>query len=329
MPYKHLSMDERNVIYTMTILGKSQAEIARCLERHPSTMSRERKRNANCDGRYLPQVADIQSRLRRRAHIRRPKIDNGSLMGHVEEKLRCRWSPQQIAGRLRELPGRTLGGATISHTTIYRWIWACPKRAEQFKPYLRVACKPRRKPYGKPSKRGQIPGRVSIDHRPDVVAERRRLGDWEGDTMVGKGRSGYVATCVDRASRYLVARKLEACSAKQVKQGLHDAMRRLPRQKRKTLTVDNGREFACHKNLTRLLDLVVYFAHPYSAWERGTNENTNGLLRQYLPKAKSFSQLTDWQLESYVLQLNNRPRKCLNYRTPAEVFHERSVALTV
>ena len=147
--------------------------------------------------------------------------------------------------------------------------------------------------------------------------------------MVGKGRSGYVSTCVDRTSRYLVARKLDVCSAKQTREGLHDAMRRLPGEKRRTLTVDNGKEFACHKDLTQLLGLAVYFAHPYSAWERGTNENTNGLLRQYLPKKADFSQLTDWQLESYVRELNNRPRKCLNYRTPAEVFHKRDVALTL
>jgi IS30 family transposase len=313
----------------MTILGKSQAQIARCLGRHPSTISRESKRNTNCDGRYLPQVADIQARLRRRAHIRRPKIGNGRLMAHVEDKLRCRWSPQQIAGRLCAAPPRAFDGATISHTTIYRWIWACPERAQRFKPYLRVAWKKRRKPYGKPSKRGQIPDRVSIDERPDIVAERRRLGDWEGDTMVGKSRSGYVATCVDRTSRYLVARKLKTCSAKQLKLGLHDAMRRLPVAKRKTLTTDNGKEFACHKDLTRLLGVAVYFAHPYSSWQRGTNENTNGLLRQYVPKKMDFSQLTDWQLASYVWQLNNRPRKCLNYRTPAEVFHERDVALAL
>ena len=329
MPYHHLTIDERKVIYRMLVLGKSQAEIARCLGRSPSTISRERKRNISYIGKYFSGTAQIKANVRRRAHIRHPKVGNNRLMAYVEDKLCCRWSPQQIAGRLREVPPRALDGATISHTTIYRWIWACPKRAERFKPYLRVAWKKRRKPYGKPSKRGQIPDRVSIDERPDIVAERRRLGDWEGDTMVGKGRSGYVATCVDRKSRYLVARKLETCSAKQVKMGLHDAMRRLPTAKRKTLTTDNGKEFACHKDLTRLLRLAVYFAHPYSSWERGTNENTNGLLRQYVPKAMDFSQLTDWQLASYVWQLNNRPRKCLNYRMPVEVFHERLVALAV
>jgi len=156
MPYKHLSTDERNVIYTMTILGKSRAQIARCLGRHPSTISREQKRNTNCDGRYLPQIADIQARLRRRAHIRRPKIGNGRLMAHVEDKLRCRWSPQQIAGRLREAPPRAFDGATISHTTIYRWIWACPERAQRFKPYLRVAWKNAENPTESPLNAGRF-----------------------------------------------------------------------------------------------------------------------------------------------------------------------------
>ena len=329
MPYHHLTFDQRNVIFRMTVLGKSQAEMARCLGRHRSTICRELKRNVGYIGQYSSSTAQAKANCRGRAHIRRAKTGNDRLMGYVVDKLQRRWSPQQISGRLRELPAGTLAGATISHTTIYRWIWADTQRAQRLKGYLRVACKKRRKPYGKPSKRGQIPDRVSIDQRPEVVAQRQRIGDWEGDTVVGKAHSGYVGTCVERASRYLVARKLTACSAKQVKEGLHDAMRRLPAAKRKTLTVDNGREFACHKDLRRLLALDVYFAHPYSSWERGTNENTNGLLRQYLPKRMGFSELTDWQLESYVRQLNNRPRKCLNYRTPAEVFHERDVALTL
>lgn len=329
MPYHHLTFDERNVIFRMKLLRKSQAEMARCLGRQRSTICRELRRNVGYIGQYFPGTAQAMANCRRRAHIRRWKTGNDRLMSYVDGKLQRRWSPQQISGRLRELPAGALSGVAISHTTIYRWIWSDAQRSQRLKGYLRVASKKRRKPYGKPSKRGQIPDRVSIDQRPDVVDERRRLGDWEGDTMVGKARSGYLATCVDRKSRYLVARKLTACSAKLLKEGLHDAMRRLPAAKRKTLTTDNGKEFACHKDLTKLLGLEVYFAHPYSSWQRGTNENTNGLLRQYVPKKMDVSQLTDWQLASYVWQLNNRPRKCLNYRTPAEAFHERDVALTL
>jgi IS30 family transposase len=329
MPYKHLSLDERNVIYRMRFLGSSQAEVARCLGRSRSTISRELARNAGSAGGYVPGTAQVKASARRHAHVRRPKTGNARLMGYVERRLRRRWAPEQIAGRLRKVGVRKMPGVAISHTSIYRWIWADPERAERFKPYLRVACKPRRKPYGKPSKRGGIPGRVSIDERAQAAADRQRLGDWEGDTVVGKGRSGYVMTCVDRTSRFLVARRQESCSAKETKASLHDAMRRLPPEKRQTLTVDNGKEFAGHQRIACLLGLQVYFAHPYSSWERGTNENTNGLLRQYVPKAMEFSHLTERQLASYVRELNNRPRKCLNYRTPTEVFHERSVALTL
>ncbi len=329
MSYTHLTFEKRNVIYRMRYLGKSRAEIARCIGTSRSTVSREVRRNAAGDGRYLPGAAQTQANVRRWRHGRRPKTGNQTLMAYVERWLRRRWSPEQIAGRLREIGRRKLPGVSISFQTIYRWIWSDSERAERLKPYLRVACKARRKPYGKGSKRGQIPGRVSIDDRPEVVDRRDRLGDWEGATVVGKGRSGYVATCVDRASRYLVARKVQACTAKQVQAALHEGLRRLPPEKLRTLTVDNGREFSCHRTLGRLLGLDVYFAHPYSSWERGTNENTNGLLRQYLPKKIGFSELTDWQLASYVLELNNRPRKCLNCRTPAEVFHERRVALTM
>jgi len=308
---------------------RSQAEIARTLGRHRSTVSRELRRNRNILDQYLPDHA--QRLTARRGQQERAKLRTGdaALMAHVEGKLQARWSPEQIAGRLEVAPPSHLAGAAISHATIYRWIWACPQRSQRLRPFLRVAHKKRRKPYGKPSKRGQIPNRVSIDERPEVVDGRTRLGDWEGDTIVGKSRSGYVVTNVDRASRYTLARKLDRPRAEAVTAALHQAMRRLPADRRRTQTFDNGREFAGHEEIARLLGVDVYFAHPYSSWERGTNENTNGLLRQYLPKGSDFAQLTAWQLESTIRQLNDRPRKCLNYRTPAEVFWRRSVALAV
>jgi len=327
MPCHHLTFEQRNVIYRMKILGKSNAEIARCLGCHRGTISRELQRNAEFDGRYFSASAQALANARRRAHIRRPCTGDEVLMAYIERKIKARWSPEQIAGRLEAAPPQSQVGKTISHTTIYRWIWACPQRAKSLKPHLRVACKNRRKPYGKPSKRGQIAGRISIDERPEIVAERDRIGDWEGDTVVGKGRSGYVMTNVDRASRYTMARKLDRATAMGVDDALYDAMRRLPKDKRQTITFDNGREFARHENIARRLGLAVYFAHPYSSWERGTNENTNGLLRQYLPKSREFSTLTDRELAGYIWQLNNRPRKCLNYKTPAEVFFERPLRL--
>ena len=329
MSYTHLTTTERGVIWRMKISGAKQAEIARCLGRPAGTISRELRRNRETDGRYFADTAQAQANARKRERIRRPCTDSKALMDHVEARLQDRWSPEQIVGRLGVTAPAHLAGASISHTTIYRWIWACPERAQRLRPCLRIGYKKRRKPYGKPSKRGQIPNRVSIEERPAVVEERTRLGDWEGDTVVGKGRSGYVVTNVDRTSRYLVARKVERATAKAVTSALHDAMRRLPPELRQTQTFDNGREFAGHERIAQLLGMDVYFAHPYSSWERGTNENTNGLLRQYLPKCKVFTQLTEWELADIIRQFNDRPRKCLNYRTPAEVFWRRSVALTM
>ncbi len=308
MSYRHLTESERAVIFYLRMDGRSRAEIARKLGRHPSTISRELQRNRCAAGHYLPDIAQIKADVRHRARRNCPRTDDAALMAHVEAKLQTRWSPEQIAGRLTVSPPGHLAGRSISHATIYRWLWASPERAERLRPYLRVAWKKRRKPYGKPSKRGQIPNRTSIDERPEVVDCRDRLGDWEGDTIVGKGRSGWVLTNVDRASRYTVARKLNRPTASAVTATLHQAMRRLPADRRKTQTFDNGREFAAHERTAELLDLEIYFAHPYSSWQRGTNENTNGLLRQYLPKSDRFDQLTDWQLESILRQLNNRPR---------------------
>jgi len=327
MSYNHLTDHERFVIYHLILFGLPKAEIAKRLKRDKSTIYREIKRNDNGTGQYLYDVAERRTRQRRLAAANRPRTDDAALMTYVEAKIKSEWSPDEIAGRLRTKPPKKLRGKTISHSTIYRWIWSDSKRAESLKKYLRVGYKKRRKVYGKPTKRGQIPNRVSIEERPEIVDERSRIGDWEGDTVVGKGHSGYVMTNVDRLSLYLVARKLKRATSQALSDAIYDAMRRMPADKRKTETFDNGREFSKHETIARRLKMDVYFAHPYSSWERGTNENTNGLLRQYLPKSRDFSTLTDAELARYVWKLNNRPRKCLNYKTPAEVFHNRNVAL--
>jgi IS30 family transposase len=323
MSYKHLTMEERNVIYRMRFVGHSDAEIARCLGRNRSSIGRECRRNANAEGRYGPGNAQTLANSRRRAHLRRPKTGHRRLMAYVAEHLTGRWSPEQVAGRLSACAPAEMAGLSISHTTIYRWIWSDPERSRQFRPFLRIARKPRRKPYGKPSRRGQILGKRSIDERPIEANERKRLGDWEADTVVGKGRKGFLLTCVDRASRYLIARKVDACAAEPVAEQLQRTIRRLPAEKRHSLTLDNGREFARPIELERKLDLPIYFAHPYHAWERGTNENLNGLLRQYLPKGADLTQVTDQQLQSHVRALNRRPRKGLAFRCPFELFHAR------
>jgi IS30 family transposase len=316
-------MDERNVIYRMQWQGYSNVEIARCLGRHRSTIGHECRRNLSYEGSYNPSTAQALANSRRRAHLRRPKTGHRRLMRYVAERLQAGWSPEQIAGRLSSQPPATLQGLSISHTTIYRWIWADRQRSRQFRPFLRIARKARRKPYGKPSRQGRILGKRSIDERPQEANNRRRLGDWEGDTLVGKGRKGYLLTCVDRTSRYLVARKIQTCAAEPVARRLQETIRRLPASKRHSLTLDNGREFARPVELERRLGLAIFFAHPYHAWERGTNENINGLLRQYLPKGSDLALLSAGQLRSYVWALNHRPRKCLGYLSPFEVFYPR------
>jgi IS30 family transposase len=321
MSYHHLTMDERNVLFVMQVQGYCSAEIARCLGRHRSTLSRECRRNVDFDGRYFSSDAQAWANSRRRAHLRRPKTGDHRLMTYVAERLADRWSPEQISGRLSKQAPPDLEGRSISHTTLYRWIWSDPERSRQFRPFLRIARKLRRKPYGKPSRQGQIAGKRSIEERPKEAHDRQRLGDWEGDTVVGQGRKGFLLTCVDRASRFLISRKLDVCAAEPVAQKLQESLRRLPADKRRTLTLDNGREFAHPVELAIRLQLEVFFAHPYHSWKRGTNENTNGLLRQYLPKGADLSQVTPEQLRACVRQLNHRPRKCLDYRTPFEVFH--------
>jgi IS30 family transposase len=181
-------MEQRNVIYRMRFQGYPDAEIARCIGCHRGTIGRECQRNANVEGRYDPGNAQTLANSRRRAHLRRTKTGDVHLMAYVAGRLSDLWSPEQIAGRLANCPPPDLENLSISHTTIYRWIWSDPERTRRFRPLLRIARKPRRKPYGKPSRRGQILGKRSIDERPKEANERTRLGDWEGDTMVGKGR---------------------------------------------------------------------------------------------------------------------------------------------
>jgi len=313
-------MDERKVLYRMQFQGDPPAEIARGLGRHRSTLGRECRRNAHPAGRYSPGSAQTGAHRRRRAPLRRPKTGHRRRMTSVGERGADGWSPEQIAGRLSARAPADREGLSISPTTLSRWIGKDPPRTQPFRPFLRIARKPRRKPYGKPSRPGQIAGKRSIDERPTEAKERQRLGDGEGDTVVGKGRQGFLGTCVDRASRYLIARKVNAGAAEPVARQLPQTIRQLPAEKRRRLTRDQGREFARPLELERKLDLPVYFAHPYHSWERGTNENTNGLLRQYLPKGTDLTKVTDAQRRSQVRALNHRPRKGLDCHRPVEVF---------
>ncbi len=327
MAYVHLTESERNVIYNMKYLEYSVVDIARSVGKSRATIYREVNRNANSDGRYIPDVSQIKANSRKRFKVVSPKTGNKRLMNYVRSKLRSYWSPEQISGRLSEHAHANDPSMQISCQTIYRWIWSDTQRSAELKPFMRIASKPRRQRYGMPSARGLIPDRVPIAQRPEEVEHRERYGDWEGDTIVGIRHKSFVMTCVDRMSRYLVAGKMCDKQSLSLNSAMFTAFKNIAMSKRQTLTVDNGKEFAGFKELRRELGLAVYFADPYSSWQRGTNENTNGLLRQFFPKKTDFSKVEKKELAFIVNMLNNRPRKCLNYQTPAEVFNEPVVAL--
>ena len=325
MPYTHLTQQERYVISHLTCAGFSLREIARRINRHHTTVSRELNRNGpenDCTiyWYHWTHPKTLKRRHKARHHRRR---SNQHLVNYVKRKLKDDWPPEVIAQKLKtDYPDDDK--MRISHETIYRWIYLDAKEGGTLYRHLRRRRKKRRRQKRYGSGRRFIPGRVSIAERPAIVDSRQRFGDWEGDTIEGKKSTGYMATHVERKSRYLIAAKLKNKRAETVTIRSRKAFRRIPKKLRKTLTVDNGKEFSGFKELEEKTGLTVYFADPYSAWQRGTNENTNGLLRQYFPKGTDFRTVTEKDLAFAVKKLNHRPRKCLSYRTPHEVFWKTS-----
>ncbi len=241
------------------------------------------------------------------------------MLDYVRRSLEKCWSSEQIAGRIRlDFPrDRSM---RISHEAIYQWLRQDKRNGGKLYRFLRQSHKKRRKKYGSTLKRYRIQNQTSIEQRPQAANLRKRIGNWEGDTMEGKNHQGRLLTLVDRKSRYTMALKLPNKVSATVIRTIRRSLAKLPRSARRTLTLDNGTEYTHFKEIEERLGTQVYFAHPYSSWERGTNENTNGLLRQYFPKQVDLTQISNQQLASSVVQLNNRPRKCLNWRTPKEVF---------
>lgn len=323
MSYRQINKYERYMIYKLKERGFGPREIGRYLNRSASTISRELKRNQGFVSVYWYEMANIFARQRRKQAIRPTKQNNSVLYNYILDKLRRGWSPELISGRLaREYPDDP--EMRISHETIYRWVYNEAKEGGTLYRHLVRCRKKRRKRRKRLSLRGKIPGRIGIEHRPKIVEERSRFGDWESDTMVGpRGTGGGLATHVDRMSRFLIAVKLQDKRAKTYSDCTLKAFQAISKEKRKTMTVDNGSEFSDFKRIERRLRLKVYFADPYASWQRGTNENTNGLLRRYFPKGTDFTKITQEMVANVVTKLNNRPRKCLKYQTPHEVFFEQ------
>jgi IS30 family transposase len=315
MLYRQITFAERYTLGLLRQRGLTAAAIARVLGRHRSTIGREVQRNsAHRDGTYRPPLADWYARGRR-SHSRRNRQFTLAQWAQIQGLLREDWSPEQIAGRLRldqEL--------AISHETIYRYIWADKGAGGMLYQHLRGSRKQRRKRYGRYDSRGRLAGKRPITERPPIVATRQELGHWEADTMLGASQAGpCVLSLVERKTGYLLLGQLRQRISAAVNARARQLIRAQPRPVR-TITVDNGTEFHEYAKLERATGTCFYFATPHHAWERGTNENTNGLVRQYLPKRQSMAHLTQHECNRIATKLNRRPRKRLNYRTPEECY---------
>jgi len=313
----HLSLEEREVIAHMHRAGSTQTQIADRLGRHKSTISRELRRNRSPNG-YWAVAAQRKAGRRRSERPWKAKMDRPEVRRYVAKRLRWRWSPDEIAGRSRsDFPGDRR--RQISPPTIYAWIRGEQARGRQWQRYLRRLG--RKRPEAE--KRGKLPASVSIEGRPAVVDRRGRYGDWEGDTIVGANRRGGAVTLVERKSGYLLLGRVRDLRAATVRQAAAGRYLTTPASLRKTLTLDNGKEFAEHEQLEVEAALKIYFAKPYSAWQRGTNENTNGLIRQFFPKGTDLANIPEHRFTRVQQLLNDRPRKRLGYRTPNEVLASR------
>ena len=317
MNYSQLNAEERSALAALRTLGLNKAEIARELGRHRSTVGRELKRNcAPYDGGYR------SKRAHQRAHARRWRSRRNSQFGaaewtRVESLLREEWSPEQVAGYLRRH-----GELSISHETIPRHIWQDRARGGSLHLHLRCAQKQCRKRYGRYDSRGRLAGKRMIGERPASIEERRRVGHWEIDTMMGQSlgeSSDCILTLVERKTGYVKIGKLSARTVEQASKATLALMRRHPRRF-KTITSDNGTEFHGYAQIEAQSRVRFYFATPHHSWERGTNENANGLIRQYLPKGQSMTSLTQSQCDAIAHHLNERPRKRHAYKTPNKCF---------
>jgi transposase, IS30 family len=310
--YKQLSQAQRYQIEILKKAGKNQKEIAELLGVSAPTISRELKRNKGQKG-YRPKQAQIKADKRRKQAAKATKMTL-ALIILIEARIVLDWSPEQVSGQLKaELD------ILISHERIYQHIWTDKRHGGTLYTHLRQSNKKRKKQYGSKDKRGQIRNRVSIDERPAIVAEKTRIGDWEIDTVIGQNHQGALVTIVDRVSKFTLIKKVDSKHTEVVTAATIILLRPYL-DKTLTITADNGKEFAGHETLKEQLGANVYFAHPYCSWERGLNENTNGLIRQYFTKGSSFENITDDEVEAVMNKLNHRPRKTLKFKTPHTVF---------
>jgi transposase, IS30 family len=316
MKYQHLAREERSQIEALKSTGLSIRAIARIVKRSPATISRECKRNS-VGKKYGFDKADRLSKKRRAKASTRPPLIQGALQERVELHLKAYWSPEQISGRLKK------EHLFVSHTTLYKYVWDNKGSGG----FLYQCLRHQGKKYNhkgkgaKTSGRGLIPNRIDISERPQEVEEKLRTGDWEADTLIGKSHQGAIVSLVDRATKFTLLKKVEKKTSFLVTKAIVEKLNTLSITHH-TITFDNGKEFASHESVHQATQAKPFFARPYHSWERGLNEHTNGLVRQYVPKATFFKTVTDDFIEHIQEQLNNRPRKVLKFRTPAEAMHD-------
>jgi transposase, IS30 family len=325
MSYTHLSASERFELHHLRQVEQQSLEaIAQKLQRSRSTISRELKRNQVEPGVYLPDSAQVKMQQRR--HAAKPRFAKVSvqILGEIQARLEQYHSPEQLCGQMKRQ-----GLPWVSHETIYQLIYANYQGLGRYRQYLRQGRTYRRRK-GTYQKRGGIPGRVGIEQRPPIVEAKTELGHWEGDTVIGGHHAGLLVTLVEKTSKFLLVGLAKDKSVEQVNRVILDLLSCVHLTGRKTLTLDNGREFCGHQTLSATLGVDCFFARPYHSWERGLNEHTNGLLRQFFPKGTNFKLVNPKQLQHVAVLINHRPRKSLDYRTPYEVFSSQfsdSVAL--
>lgn len=319
--YQHVTREQRYMIWALRCSGESQRAIAGVLGVHPSTISRELKRNVSKRG-YRPKKAQ-QLAEQRQSYKKRHRTFTSEVVAIVDARLKMEHSPEQIVGNCQKA-----GIRCVSIERIYQYVWTDKANGGELYRYLRSGRRQRRKRYGSKSSRGLIPHRRPISSRPKAVEDRKQFGHWEADTMIGKNHRQAIVTIVERKTGYVRMMRVERKTAHAVTAA---CVKLLQRDKVcvRTITTDNGKEFAGHQQIEARLKANVYFADPYAAWQRGTNENTNGLIRQYIPKSRPLEDVTDQEIEWIESRLNNRPRKRLGFKTPNQLYSQlkRSVAL--
>ncbi len=310
--FTQLTQEERYCLYTMSKQATSLRAMAKAMGRSHTTLSRELKRNTGQKG-YRYQQAH---HLAHRRHKEKPKAVKLTepVSAYCHEKLQARWSPEQICGRLR-----LEQAISLSPETVYRFVLKEKQHGGQLYRSLRHQAKPYRKRYGSKDYRGTIPGRVDIADRPAVVDTRSRVGDWEADLVMGKEHQGAIVTLAERRSRLFLALPILRKTAELTTRAIITLLAAF-KDWTYTITYDNGREFSGHEAIAQTLDCQGFFARPYHSWERGLNENSNGLLRQYFPKGMRLNKVSKEEVFAAVEAMNQRPRKCLGFRTPWEVF---------